>query len=446
MSHNIAYKYRGGDNGIFERDLDALNKNYFWAPNYLNLNDPCETLVSAKTIKLQIDTFLKLPSFKSISAEHLYSALDKMINKRSSVGIYSLSNSHDHELLWAYYADSHKGFCIQYDLDLLIKKNIYQELHHFPVIYKNKPPSITISDISKMEMGNLFQKLFGTKSKLWEHEKEFRIITDIIGENDYDYSAITAIYFGYRMPDENKEKIMNLLKGRGIKYYQMFLKDKSYQFKAHPIKDKFNKNKPYLFQILEKTKKINYSILDKSYNQYAKKGTIEIQLQEKITEKQLHEIGSDLEKKLFRKADRVFMSYFLPKEINGTETWATTHCELGDFKIRIIGFSLEQELELNKFLKMDTRNIIGRWIDYSSFVSHGLILFKENSNFFLERKCSDGSSFIKELKPSKSNGGIRYEEVEENHHGEYFIIDETGYLHYFSHEGEFLKLKPYLSY
>ncbi|WDP87536.1 MAG: DUF2971 domain-containing protein [Desulfobacter sp.] len=444
MNHDIGYKYRGRGKDVFERDLEALCKNYFWAPNYQNLNDPCETLVSSETLKHQIDAFLNLPPFKNISAEHLYLALDKIINKRSSVGIYSLSTSYDHELLWAYYADSHKGFCIQYDLDLLIRKNIYQKVHHFPVTYQNEPPSITLSDISKMEIRNIFQKLFGTKSKLWEHEEEYRIITDIIGENDYDYSAVTAIYFGYRMPDEHKEKIMDLLKGRGIKYYQIFLKDKSYQFKARPIKDKYRKNQSYLFQLPEKTGMINYSILHKSYNQYTKKGTIEIQLQEKITEKQLQKIGSDLKKKLFRRADKVFMSYFLPEDMNGAETWATTHCELGDFKIQILGFSLEQEIELIKSFKADTRNIVGRWLDPSPFSNHGLILFKENGSFLLERKFSDGSNSIKVLKPSETNGGIRYDEIEDNTHGEYFIVDDDGYLHYFSKEEEFMKLKPYL--
>lgn len=38
------YKYRGGDDReIFERDLKSIEKNYFWAPDFSKLNDPCET-------------------------------------------------------------------------------------------------------------------------------------------------------------------------------------------------------------------------------------------------------------------------------------------------------------------------------------------------------------------------------------------------------------------
>jgi len=37
------------------------------------------------------------------------------------IGIFSLSKKYDDELLWAHYANSHKGFCIEYDLEILLK-------------------------------------------------------------------------------------------------------------------------------------------------------------------------------------------------------------------------------------------------------------------------------------------------------------------------------------
>ncbi|PAU93420.1 hypothetical protein CK503_11850 [Aliifodinibius salipaludis] len=50
------YKYRGGTEHTFERDLDALENNYFWAPTYSELNDPCETLIIADTFKNQTNS------------------------------------------------------------------------------------------------------------------------------------------------------------------------------------------------------------------------------------------------------------------------------------------------------------------------------------------------------------------------------------------------------
>ena len=48
--------------------------------------------------------------------------------------------------------------------------------------------------------------------------------------------AVTGIYFGLRMPESDKELIINSLKGRDIKYYQMKLKPNSYLLEAELIK------------------------------------------------------------------------------------------------------------------------------------------------------------------------------------------------------------------
>ena len=260
MNLTVGYKYRGGDDKVFERDLESLENNYFWAPSGLELNDPCETLVSVEMLRRQIDGLTKLFAQNKTSIEHLYSALDSLMDMRSKVGIYSLSTSFEHELLWAHYANSHKGFCIQYDIGLLVNQNIYQDLHIFPVNYKEELPSISIEDISK-EKDDFIRKIFGTKSKLWAYENEIRIITDKFGENDYDYSAVTAVYFGYRMLDQHKEKMMNHLQGRGIKYFQMYLEDNSYKFRERPVEDIHENAQPYLCQISKDTGTISYEII-----------------------------------------------------------------------------------------------------------------------------------------------------------------------------------------
>ena len=443
MNQTIGYKYRGGNDKVFERDLESLENNYFWAPNRLGLNDPCETLVSAEMLKRQIDGLAKSFRLDKSSVEHLYLALDDLMDRRSKVGIYSLSTSFDHELLWALYANSHKGFCIQYDLNILINQNIYQQLHIFPVDYKNELPSISIKDISK-EKEWLFRKLFGTKSKLWNYEDEVRIISDKIGENDYDYSAVTTIYFGYRMLDQHKKEMMGRLQGRGVKYFQMYLEDNSYRFRKISVEDIYGNVQPYLSQISKKTGTISYEIIDKTYLQYAKKGTIDIRLEDKISEEQLESIAQQLKQKIFRNAERVFMSYFLPDMGNGNGAWATTHFKSNQFGIRINGFTIEQEKRLVDSFETDTRDIIGRWLDSSPFLRHCLTLFRNDSGIFLERIFSDGGNQTKELRPSNIDEGIRYDDIEENSHGEYFTVDSHGALHYFSPEGEFMELKPYL--
>lgn len=47
----LVYKYRGG---AFNRDLESLKNDEFWASNTKQLNDPCEGLVKTTVYQNQI--------------------------------------------------------------------------------------------------------------------------------------------------------------------------------------------------------------------------------------------------------------------------------------------------------------------------------------------------------------------------------------------------------
>src|SRR5665647_1622312 len=122
----IIYKYRGGDKKVFERDLKSLEDNYFWASDASKLNDPCETIVDTDSFKNGIRSIgnqMQLRNKKEAEAsiDKVCEELDKLINHQ--IGIFSLSQTYIDELLWAHYANSHKGFCIGYNIDILTKNN-----------------------------------------------------------------------------------------------------------------------------------------------------------------------------------------------------------------------------------------------------------------------------------------------------------------------------------
>lgn len=85
------YKYRGGNKRTFERDLSSFGNNYFWAPKYSDLNDPCEAFVIPDSFKYQTNFFQKLFSINDNSVEELNDSFDDLISHRFKVGIYSLS-------------------------------------------------------------------------------------------------------------------------------------------------------------------------------------------------------------------------------------------------------------------------------------------------------------------------------------------------------------------
>jgi len=196
------------------------------------------------------------------------------------VGIYSLSKTVLDELLWAYYANSHTGFCIEYDLEQL--GELTKIAGSFDVIYERSIPQITFDDLIGVQSDviKILQLTSGSKSKRWQHEDEIRVIMDYFGKVEYDFRAVKAIYFGLRMPkkwqdlyeDNEKlpdhlsqvcqEQVMQVLKGRGIKYYQIILKPNSYEFDYIKVEDLYKDAKKYKAEI---------KILDKScidYNGY----------------------------------------------------------------------------------------------------------------------------------------------------------------------------------
>jgi hypothetical protein len=130
------YKYRGGSDAIMQRDLTAVAENFFWAPTADQLNDPTEAYVNTR----MIEDVLSFPA-----AKDLRSAYGQLAGMRHKVGIYSLSRTPLDELMWAHYANSHTGFCIEYDLDRLIleARTMWDVVD---VAYHEEPQTLVLED------------------------------------------------------------------------------------------------------------------------------------------------------------------------------------------------------------------------------------------------------------------------------------------------------------
>lgn len=236
------YKYRGGDKTILKRDLRSLANNQIYIASIDTLNDPFEAKVNIHDQSFELGTLLNL--FASISYKKKVNKLDQQffdltrnfINDSKKWGIYSLSKIFNDELLWSYYANSHKGFCIEYDIKKLMEYKIPTELI-IDVEYQNEMPTITLSDILNIKQEQIQKKLIGTKSKRWQHENEIRIVTGEHGLFEYDYRALKSIYFGCRSDEKFRKLTMRVLKGRGIEYYLMKPKEGLYELEAIKLDD-----------------------------------------------------------------------------------------------------------------------------------------------------------------------------------------------------------------
>ncbi|WP_284463002.1 DUF2971 domain-containing protein [Chryseobacterium sp.] len=233
------YKYRSN----YQRDILSLSLNQLFAPTYNNLNDPFEGMFNDKEDKKILEL---LKRFDTDSLEKAYEELVTMVKKK---GIYSLCKTYDNEILWALYSDSHQGFVIEYDLDILLNDFNFNQLtpfvHTVEVKYKDSPQKsmIIIDSFNKrMDLANII----ATKSLSWKHENEIRLIFEEPGINTFNFKAVTSIIFGLRASDKDINNVMNLLKGRGLKYYKMTTYTDSYKLKITDLQDQFIHTSEYI--------------------------------------------------------------------------------------------------------------------------------------------------------------------------------------------------------
>ena len=136
--------------------------------------------------------------------------------------IYSMSSNPLQPLLWAHYAASYTGFVLEFDTKRETSSFWFDGPHK--VRYARRPPSVHISDlvtpdgIAYSKLSDLEQSVLFTKSGRWRYEGEWRLVArgKPSGAQIQPY-AISAVYFGYRMPREQRAQVMSVL-GDSVRY------------------------------------------------------------------------------------------------------------------------------------------------------------------------------------------------------------------------------------
>ena len=149
---------------------------------------------------------------------------------REKCFVFSMSEAYDNELMWAHYANSNKGFCIEYDFNKapLLKDEIWRKLISiYKVIYKDEPEEFSFMRILDYIMKgqtdreeyksisyDMMQKLI-TKKAFWSYEKEWRILLYNI-ENKLNADLVRGIIIDDRaIKTENGKKLLELCDQRG---------------------------------------------------------------------------------------------------------------------------------------------------------------------------------------------------------------------------------------
>ena len=177
-------------------------------------------------IKLLIKESIGLPCAESFVMETYRYNRDLC----SRLHVFSMSDSYDLDNMWGYYADSGKGFCIEYDFSKMLaldddSKKIL--LNTYKVQYSKSPKLFDIEAYAEVAFFEnlsvyMYKRLISsilsqtvTKDETWDRENEWRVVIGDI-EPKVFIDIVSGIIIDRRSLDEpNAKKLINLCVEKG---------------------------------------------------------------------------------------------------------------------------------------------------------------------------------------------------------------------------------------
>ncbi|NOQ26437.1 MAG: DUF2971 domain-containing protein [Bacteroidales bacterium] len=184
-------------------------------------NDPfdCHITIDTDNTESEIDNYIKfleknndlteekikILKKKFHNPKELFEITNKSVNGAiEKHGVTCFSKKEDNLIMWAHYADKHKGVCLKFDI--LGDTDFF--MTPFPVIYKKEYSRYNYIR-NKDGLGKF---LLETKSIDWEYEQEIRVMKLGAGLYDFKNNSLVEIIFGSRTLKEEREQIVKMTK------------------------------------------------------------------------------------------------------------------------------------------------------------------------------------------------------------------------------------------
>jgi len=219
-----------------ENSVSAISQYCLYAALPIRFNDPFEGWCQIEGVSnSMLSNQIGLPDLV-----HRY---------RERRGVICFSGSRNQEnpiyntLMWSHYADSHKGFCIEFrdEIKDILKKSNYYIFHNW--VQYSTPPKMPLS-----ATGDELEPIL-TKDICWEEEREFRFIfksKGLVSFGSKEDNNINAIYLGTEFQSNNnqtlKDELLQFILDNKIKCYQQIKSHNTYILQSQEILD-FPSNK-----------------------------------------------------------------------------------------------------------------------------------------------------------------------------------------------------------
>lgn len=241
MIEILLFKYRT----INQHLIDSLSESslYFAAPD--KLNDPFDCQVDIEKClsgaisesvgkeKKYLESLTKIPQFSK-----------KLQKGLLEVGICSFTKTLENPLMWAHYANNHRGVTLLYKIP---EQFFLDESNHIiglaateygasPLRNWFKQVAPTLGKPGSTEMGvELSKKLFTVKGKPWEYEQEVRVIREKPGLLMIPRKYLGQICFGLRTSEQDILEIKKILQNDDVSYCKISHDESDFGIKAIEI-------------------------------------------------------------------------------------------------------------------------------------------------------------------------------------------------------------------
>lgn len=164
-------------------------------------------------------------------------AFMKLLNIKKLVGVYSLTELSNNQIMWSEYAGDYTGFCIEYDIDKFLKESPKFEQKLLQLRYSNNRNNDLVKIILKAFYSAIIYGLSKKQKPVMSHDE----ILDIIRSKKTDYAyqkewrltgipkdtsvalPIKNVFLGYKIKDRNKQIILKIARQKRYGVYQQFI-------------------------------------------------------------------------------------------------------------------------------------------------------------------------------------------------------------------------------
>ena len=138
------------------------------------------------------------------------------------------------------YADNNHGFCIEYEMPDLSRRDDQLRSHLYPIVYSDARTDVLdkclaalVKGMDHDYLGTIYKFGVLAKSKsIWMGQDEWRLVScDNMLADDYNckFYPITKVYLGEKMPKDQRREIIDICNRKGIPYVGVVRNNKRYE-------------------------------------------------------------------------------------------------------------------------------------------------------------------------------------------------------------------------